>query len=450
MQMRNKVQNQYKKVQEDLEAVLKYAKGYDKIQIDCSDVMEQWYENKKFLIDLFGGKLIYTFPEVIEVELTDKEKDKMFNNFLREIEDYLEDHPSLYQFIEKNQKGFYINTVVEDQFNIPRLRKGDKLTKAFKYFVSNETELRNLQDTASRYIQKTKIKGKLCLSVHPLDYMTISENNSNWRSCHAMDGDFCGGNMNYMVDKSTFVIYLRSEKDEQLKCFPEGMLWNNKKWRVLGFANENLNCVWFGKHYPFHCGQLTDKLANYVDSPFFKLRFYGYTKFVGVEGLILSNGTKTQAEDTHFVYLQDNLFDVRDIVKQNEDPNIGNFNDITNAFHGCPASIIMKSYYGINHIIDGHWTDDPKILYKVEVGETYKPICGHDLPFWDVTTDFVCSECGAIATKSVNKCECCGRTVYGLEEELKWYQEFEDEFLLVCPECYEELSKLKENEYFGT
>ena len=444
--MQNKMPEQYKKVQEDLEKVIIYAKSYEKINIDCTNIMQQWYENKRFLIDLFGGKLIYTFPKTIEIELTDKEKNKMFDNFLREIEIYLEDNPKFNNFLESNREGFYLNLVVNDQFNIPRLRKGDKLMKSFKYFVNDESELRRLQDIASRYIQKTKIKGKLCLSIHPLDYLTISENNSGWRSCHSMDGDFGGGNMNYLVDKSTFVIYLRSTEDEQLKCFPEGMLWNNKKWRVLGYANKDLNCVWFGKHYPFFCRQLTDELTRSADSPFYPLHFYSGTKFVGIEGLILSDGTKTQAEDTHCVFLNDNIFDVRDIVKQNEDENVCNFNDITAAFHGCPASMIIKSYFGINHMVNDHWTDDPKILYKVEVGETYKPICGHDLPFWDPTTDFICTDCGNIAAKSLQKCECCGRTVYNTEKELKWYQEYEDEHLLVCPECYKELMQLKENE----
>jgi predicted metal-binding protein len=46
----------------------------------------------------------------------------------------------------------------------------------------------------------------------------------------------------------------------------------------------------------------------------------------------------------------------------------------------------------------------------------------------------------------LQKCECCGRTVYNTEKELKWYQEYEDEHLLVCPECYKELMQLKENE----
>ena len=159
--MQNKMPEQYKKVQEDLEKVIIYAKSYEEINIDCTNIMQQWYENKKFLIDLFGGKLIYTFPKTIEIELTDKEKNKMFDNFLREIEIYLEDNPKFNNFLESNRKGFYHNLVVNDQFNIPRLQKGDKLMKSFKYFVNDKSELRKLQDIASRYIQKTKIKGPL-------------------------------------------------------------------------------------------------------------------------------------------------------------------------------------------------------------------------------------------------------------------------------------------------
>ena len=35
----------------------------------------------------------------------------------------------------------------------------------------------------SQILNTTNLKGTLCLSIHPLDYMTMSDNDSNWTSC---------------------------------------------------------------------------------------------------------------------------------------------------------------------------------------------------------------------------------------------------------------------------
>ena len=82
-------------------------------------------------------------------------------------------------------------------------------------------------------LQEDKIEGTLCFSVHPLDFLSSSENTYNWRSCHSLDGEFCAGNLSYMADSATMICYLKSDKEEILPRFPEDIPWNNKKWRVF-------------------------------------------------------------------------------------------------------------------------------------------------------------------------------------------------------------------------
>lgn len=431
---------EYRQIQSDLEAVLTYIKGYQNIDIDCTEVMNKWYDNKQHIIELFGDKLIYEFPKVIEIELTSKEKEKLVDKCIRDFENQFNNN-DLIAFIDRNKNGLLNNLVVDDNFSIKRLKKGDKLLKSFKYFSYDEDELRKAQDLASQYIQKTKVKGILCLSVHPLDFMTISENNSNWRSCHSMDGEYCVGNMNYMLDTSTFVVYLKSEKDEQLICFPENMLWNNKKWRVLAHLNDLGNCIWFSKQYPFNCMRLIKELHYNENSPFHNK--FQAPEAVGIESFKRTDGSEVIAAGTHLVYFYDyeSVCNIQDIVIQNE--KAVNYNDLTRGFNGCSAIIMRKKWFYLNDYVDGMRTDDPKLLFRVNVGETFKPICGHDLPFYDEELDFVCHECGQIAAGNVTKCECCGRTIYPLEP-LKIYKEFKPENLWVCNECFKELNKFDE------
>ena len=43
------------------------------------------------------------------------------------------------------------------------------------------------------------MEGYLYLSIHPLDYLSISETNHGWRSCHALDGEYRNGNLSYLT-----------------------------------------------------------------------------------------------------------------------------------------------------------------------------------------------------------------------------------------------------------
>lgn len=95
-----------------------------------------------------------------------------------------------------NKGGFFDNRVLlpYPSFNIPL---GSKLSKSFKRFINSQEIVRWAQDTASRYMQENKIEGYLYLSIHPLDFLTISENNENWWSCQSLDGDYRSGNLSY-------------------------------------------------------------------------------------------------------------------------------------------------------------------------------------------------------------------------------------------------------------
>ena len=154
---------------------------------------------------------------------------------------------------EVGVKAFYNNALAEPYVTCDgkRIQAGTKVIKSFKYFITATRLLEEIQNKASEIIQENKIEGYLCFSVHPLDYLSSSENNYNWRSCHALDGEYRAGNLSYMCDSSTMVVYLRAERPTQLKRFPDGMLWNDKKWRCLFHWTSDLNVVFAGRQYPF-------------------------------------------------------------------------------------------------------------------------------------------------------------------------------------------------------
>ena len=178
-------------------------------------------------------------------------KVERFNGFLEWLDsNYF--NVALHNFIVNNGvTGFFKNKVIlkEPPMEIPQ---GMKLLKAFKFFEKDKESLVDIQNRASMVIQEEKITGRLCLSVHPLDFLSMSENNYNWRSCHALDGDYRAGNISYMLDHSTVVCYLKTEgPDVKLPRFPENVPWNNKKWRCLLHFSDTKSMMFAGKGYPF-------------------------------------------------------------------------------------------------------------------------------------------------------------------------------------------------------
>lgn len=143
-------------------------------------------------------------------ELDEEEKTDRVKLFCEKICNIYENY-DLKDFILTFIDDFYENITSKDYFYkgnmIPR---GSKIVKSFKFFEEDKCLLTDLQNEASRIIQEDKIEGYLCLSIHPLDFLSLSENNCNWRSCHALDGDYRSGNLSYMVDTSTIICYLRS------------------------------------------------------------------------------------------------------------------------------------------------------------------------------------------------------------------------------------------------
>jgi hypothetical protein len=191
-------------IKSDFDAVISYSQGIREIK--SNKVLEQWYEAKRDIIDSWGGKLIVELPERVTFELSPEEKQRRLDEFIETIEE-IYDNYNLVNFITSVQKDFFSNHLSKEYRSrtgalIP---KGTKVVKAFKYFEEDEKALYDLQTQASMIIQEDKISGTLCMSVHPLDFLSSSENTYHWRSCHSLDGDYRAGNLSYMLDSSTVI-----------------------------------------------------------------------------------------------------------------------------------------------------------------------------------------------------------------------------------------------------
>lgn len=245
----------YEDIKEQFSQVILESQGIEPLELD--ELFNTWAKQKQKFINRFGG-LIYEFGEV-EFTLTEEDKKSKIDGFITELNN--DSRIDLANFIVDNVDSFFNNEVSCANKNYPEIKPGMKLVKSFKYFEKDKKELANLQDRASQIIQEDKVKGVLCFSVHPLDYLSSSENSYKWTTCHGLKGGRRGGNLSYMLDSTTFLVYIKGENDTFICNFGD-VKWNSKKWRVLFHATDDDEVLIAGKQYPFFSKNALDTALN--------------------------------------------------------------------------------------------------------------------------------------------------------------------------------------------
>lgn len=116
-----------------------------------------------------------------------------------------------------------------------KVQIGMKPLKALKHIAASLGELELYEQFRlehSRCLNQKKLSGILGLSIHPMDFLTMSDNTSNWSSCMSWfeHGSYRVGTVEMMNSPFVVVGYLRSDKNMTLFGCEE---WNNKHWRSL-------------------------------------------------------------------------------------------------------------------------------------------------------------------------------------------------------------------------
>lgn len=242
------------KIKEQFAEVIRHSQNIPNPRLD--KLFDNWFNAKEKIIRyLFGNQLMLNLGRVSYNISTDAKRNKI-GIFYNWVSQFYPTTKALEDFLSSlTPEEFYDNHLVNDYiFDDKKINKGTKVIKAFKHFINDEELLEAIQNKASELIQENKISGELILSVHPLDFLSSSENNAKWRSCHALDGEYRAGNLSYMQDKTTIIAYLRGEGGEthKLPNFPESVPWNNKKWRCLFFIDnqEDSSLIFAGRPYP--------------------------------------------------------------------------------------------------------------------------------------------------------------------------------------------------------
>ncbi len=103
----------------------------------------------------------------------------------------------------------------------------------------------------SRLLNDVEVHGKMVFSIHPMDFMTMSDNDCRWHSCMSWtnSGEYRQGTVEMMNSPYIVEAYIASDRPYCFDANDPDLMWNNKKWRELFIVSSS--CVMGIKGYPY-------------------------------------------------------------------------------------------------------------------------------------------------------------------------------------------------------
>lgn len=224
-------------------------------------VLREWARAKRqWLGKLFNDQLIYSEPitySTPEAEISDiLAHDEDVSYFRGAFQGWIDSHRSDWSYhiryclthlvsisaLSTNKYDFE-NAEVPDPSRpgkFIRLANGSKTMKMIGkiydlYAPHIKADYEKFRIAVSQALNKASVSGNLCISIHPLDYMTMSDNACDWDSCMSWkyEGSYRQGTVEMMNSPVVVVAYLTSKQDMMLTNNKYDGYWNNKKWRSL-------------------------------------------------------------------------------------------------------------------------------------------------------------------------------------------------------------------------
>lgn len=150
-----------------------------------------------------------------------------------------------------------------------KINQGMRITKILAKFVEKygsatiADQYEAFRIWHSTMLQNKYVDGTLCLSIHPLDFMTMSDNDNNWNSCMRWQdggGDYRAGTVECMNSPYILVAYLHIP--QHTMSWDNDHEWNSKQWRELFFINGDIMSEIYG--YPFQDENLTNTVLMWI------------------------------------------------------------------------------------------------------------------------------------------------------------------------------------------
>ena len=272
-------------------------------------VLREWNKSKRRLYHAFGNKLRikktikldrnkqslarelsqiyipYTFYSKNDLSfrkqrlLMDKTQSMIEQSFYSDFFLYIVDYPNLSADEKINIMSlFNYDYIISGYLNIDfklqhynfSVRRGAKtirtIQKCLKALGYSNIELFNKWRNDINTINSNQLNEvTLVLSINPIDYMTMSDNQCNWTSCMSWISPGChsAGTIEMMNSNVAIVAYLEAKKNFKIVLDENNkLIMPNKSWRSLIFCHKQLLLV--GKSYPYYRKDISIEALNFL------------------------------------------------------------------------------------------------------------------------------------------------------------------------------------------
>lgn len=427
--------------------------------------LENWSKSNQKLYKLLGNQFQVEFPFECEKDknmMTDEIYKIQNHKFLRSLNKLFYSNDVSFTGDEVYTELFGVKSLMKNEItngivfrNVQtgkekKLPKGMKLMRAYQTIINtciNELPLNitewfeDFRIKHSLILNDKIVKGTMVISIHPFDFLTMSDNNSDWTSC--MSWIDCGcyhvGTVEMMNSNNVVCVYLKSNTPFYFtrdKSPNENYVWNNKKWRQLVYVTKDI--LVGGKAYPYNNKNITvtaldsiKKLAienlhwNYQYGP----ELYLDMKHINSSYAMERNRAWMRAKDT---FKHNILFDTKGMYNDMLNCNSVNYWCYRNkvkktkiiSYSGkapcaCCGNEVLE-YNEYNEEYNDRYYDTSKIVCQTchEDGECR--FCGRFIGKHSLIKvkalnieyneeDYICPQC---ASNVIKKCNCCGGSFY--------------------------------------
>ena len=410
-----------------------YINLYSNSNTDCKnidDVLREWATSKRTLYHTLGNKFIVEFPIEYNRPISDISDDcwketaylSKFNTFLYDLMSEFKCATSYmnntFVAIIVNADNMATNTInIEAPISVQHkltqktivIQPGAKYFRTLHHLVKEcggkyDNIFEEFRIRISQITNQRSLKGTMCISIHPMDFITMSDNSYGWDSCMRWidgDGDYRMGTVEMMNSPIVVCAYLKGSEPFNFSWNKndEFTTWNNKKWRELFVVTPEL--ITEIKSYPYDNEEFTKAVMDTL--------------------LALSEENNDNEYDTEVYWTYSTPVNSRGMRLQFDTYENGMYND----FGGYRNNKGHLMHYN-SQIMENIAVNFYYITYS---GAKTCMICGKYIDDYDADPKEVVCEKHGYYTHGT--CSCCGRRL--VSDNIFYSDWTEQEY---CEECY--------------
>ena len=395
-----------------------------KLKAPLDYILREWNKSKQTLFNIFGEKLM--LEKEIQVEDGANKKISEINNYLSSLNPgtnfinsvrklfefnstYFENTYATYNLTRANQ--LFTNRVAKEfsyrnkDGKVIKVPEGAKVMRVLQK-IAKEFDLPDFEifrNHISRITEIRKSKIKFTLSIHPLDYMTMSDNANGWESCMNWTqgpGSYRAGTIEMMNSPVVVVAYITTKPYYPANTSIE---WTSKSWRELIIVHPNTICS--VKSYPYYNIAFDKALVNWLADLVEEKTEWRYNRKKPQENLesrsYIEAWQDKDDKDNHFL-LHFETNEMYNDFGNTDNYGIFSINPPDNKYHTSTIN-----YSGLMTCM----------------------CCGENCGWYDKTEAVICEDC-----EPSIYCYCCGERVNAndaIEVDGEW----------VCEDCYNDLHR---------